>query len=146
MKKPSPARRLVPSWAGAKKSAHQHTSQPRHAAGNTIFEYAKASVPVAPSQPYFSPMGAQAKNKKMHDQWNEIRKGNEARTRQSEPRMTKSTTRISRINMSSNRGSYGCETRAEFPVLPLLGTPMSLHAGRVAKLNQANFELLKVQV
>ena len=48
--------------------------------------------------------------------------------------------------MKSNRGSYGCESRAELTVLPLLGTPMSLHAGRVAKLNQANFELLKVKV
>ena len=87
----------MPSWAGAKKSVHvQHTSQPRHAAGKTMFENAKASVPVVPSQAYFSPMGAQAKNKKMHDQWNEIRKGNEIRTRQSEPRMAKSSNRTSR--------------------------------------------------
>jgi hypothetical protein len=52
----------------------------------------------------------------------------------------------SRKNIASNRGSYGSVTKAEAPVLPLLGTPMSLQAGRVAKLTQANFELLKTQV
>jgi len=66
MKKPSPARRLVPSWAGAKKS-QAHPSQPRQGAPKTIFENAKASVPMAPSQPYFSPIAVKAKNKKMHD-------------------------------------------------------------------------------
>ena len=52
MKKPSPARRLVPSWTGAKKShVNLHASVPRQGAGKTIFEISKASVPVAPSQP-----------------------------------------------------------------------------------------------
>ena len=91
-------------------------------------------------------MAVQAKNQKLHDQWNELRKANELRTRQSEPRMAKSN-RTSRKNVASNRGSYSHVTaRAEAPILPLLGTPMSLQAGRVAKLTLANFEMLKVQV
>ena len=110
-----------------------------------MFENAKGSVAVAPSQPYFSPMAVKAKDQKLHDQWNELRKANELRTRQGEPRMTKRN-QTSRKNIASNRGSYGSVTKAEAPVLPLLGTPMSLQAGRVAKLTQANFELLKTQV